>query len=639
MRSTQPVRDAPAACWFGSLKRKENMMFKSMKIPRKLGLSFLAICMSAAVVMIVFFMNITMIDTTTEGNNLSQSIHAKSITLETALLRQNSQLRGYLVTADESYLKSYYEGRDEYDETSLELEKLLPNAKEREQLLRSRTETLAWRKNWGDRLIKQVRAGQRDAAEEEVRNAGKAVLVSAAVLPLRGIRDTEVALIEQNSARQEVAIATARNTLIVGAIALIGISIMLAMLLSRAIARPVAELTGTMGELAAGRNDIAVPDAERRDELGDMARAVLVFRDAAIAKQAAEAEAGRAEAVQRMVVETVSTHLSELASGNLTSEIDREFPSGYATVKTNFNGAITSLRALITSVTDATATIHTGSNEIAQASEDLARRTEANAASLEETSAAVTQMDQRLKATAAAATQTVDRANGAIATVSKGREVAEDAVRAMNRVSESAKGIDSVIEGLDKIAFQTRVLAMNAAVEAGRAGEAGRGFAVVADLVSALAMRAEEEAGHAREQLTATQTDIGDAVTMVQKVDTALANISGDVGEVHALLGRIAEDNQAQSSTIGEVSKTIGTMDHATQQNAAMVEQTSAAARNLVSQITELAGQANRFNVGHAVKYIAAPAHGGRFTEPLRPLPARAAVVRPAASPGEWEAF
>ncbi|WP_430983530.1 methyl-accepting chemotaxis protein, partial [Escherichia coli] len=122
----------------------------------------------------------------------------------------------------------------------------------------------------------------------------------------------------------------------------------------------------------------------------------------------------------------------------------------------------------------------------------------------------------------------VARADGAIATVSGGREIADEAVQAMGRVSESAKGIDSVIEGLDKIAFQTRVLAMNAAVEAGRAGDAGRGFAVVADLVSALAMRAEEEAKRARDQLTVTQSEILSAVGAVQKVDGALVNIAGD---------------------------------------------------------------------------------------------------------------
>jgi methyl-accepting chemotaxis protein len=176
----------------------------------------------------------------------------------------------------------------------------------------------------------------------------------------------------------------------------------------------------------------------------------------------------------------------------------------------------------------------------------------------------------------------------------------------MERVRESATGIDSVIEGLDKIAFQTRVLAMNAAVEAGRAGDAGRGFAVVADLVSSLAMRAEEEAKRARDQLTVTQTDIGAAVQAVRNVDSALADISGDVGEVHTLLGSMATDNQAQSSAISQISVAISAMDQSTQQNAAMVEETSAAARNLTAEVASLAEQAALFKV-HKGSRAAAP--------------------------------
>lgn len=614
-------------------------MLKSMKIPRKLGLSFLTICATAAVVMLVFFTNISAIRSTTDANNLSQSIHAKALALETGLLRQNSQMRGFLVTGDESYLKSYNEGGADYDKTSQELEELLTDPEQEAALRKSREETLAWRKYWGDRLIAKVKSGQRDAAEAEVRAAGKAVLTSNAVLPLRAIKDAQNKLIEENGARQESAIKSALTVLILGAVALIGIAVLLAALLTRSIARPVSGLTKTMVDLAAGKNDAAVPDIDRGDELGDMARAVLVFRDAAVAKQASDAANARADAEQKLVVETLSAQLSELAYGNLTAEIKRDFSGEYAAVKTNFNAAVCELRSLIGTVMQSAETIREGSNEIAQASEDLARRTEANAASLEETSAAVTQMDGRLKATAAAAGRTVDRADGAMATVSGGRSIADEAVHAMSRVADGAKGIDSVIEGLDKIAFQTRVLAMNAAVEAGRAGEAGRGFAVVADLVSALAMRSEEEAARARGQLTATQTDIVSAVEMVQKVDTALADISGDVGEVHKLLGEMASDNQAQSRAITEISTAIGTMDQSTQQNAAMVEETSAAARNLSGEVAALSEQASRFNVGTPRGTRAAKSQIP-FDGPVKQLPAAAvAALQRKNDHDNWQSF
>lgn len=599
------------------------------------------ICVSAAIMMIVFFVNITMIRTSTDQNNLSQSIHAKALALETGLLRQNSQLRGFLVTGDASYLKSYDEGRDEYDRISAELEQQLDDPAQRAAVQKSRDETLAWRSKWGDRLIARVKAGDRDAAQQEVRAAGKGVLVSAAVLPLRDVRDAQVALIEKNSQRQEIAIRSATTALILGGIALIGIAITLAVMLSRMIAGPIGQLTRVMAELAAGKNDIAIPDTARGDELGDMARAVLIFRDAAVAKQAADEASAKAEADQKMVVETVSTHLTELAGGNLTAEITRDFPGDYAAVKTNFNAALDALRGLIASVMQATGSIRTGSSEIARASEDLARRTESNAASLEETAASITQMDGRLKAGATAASRTVERADQAIATVGGGRAVAEEAVQAMGRVSESAKGIDSVIEGLDKIAFQTRVLAMNAAVEAGRAGDAGRGFAVVADLVSALAMRAEEEAKRARDQLSVTQSDIGTAVDAVHKVDGALADISDDVGQVHELLATMAADNLAQSAAITQVSAAIGTMDQATQQNAAMVEQTSAAARNLAEEVSILSEQAGEFNVGEVSKTTLRGV-ATRFTDTPRPLPAAAisALQRPRGDvDGGWQAF
>ena len=156
-------------------------MLNKLNIPRKLSLSFLMICSSAALMMIVFAVNLWMIQSSTEQNNHSQLIYGKVQVLETSLLRQNSQFRGYLVTGDESYLKSYYEGRDEYDAAAKELETLIVNPAHLKLLEEARSETLAWRKNWGDKLIKWTQQGRGEAAVEAVRNAGKAVLVSKAV--------------------------------------------------------------------------------------------------------------------------------------------------------------------------------------------------------------------------------------------------------------------------------------------------------------------------------------------------------------------------------------------------------------------------------------------------------------------------
>ncbi|GAA0731797.1 chemotaxis protein [Sphingomonas sp. ABOLD] len=369
-----------------------------------------------------------------------------------------------------------------------------------------------------------------------------------------------------------------------------GSAMLLGLRYRRAICDPYVTTVVRMEALAAGDLQSEIRFTDYTDCVGRMTKAMFTFRDAAIVQQ-------KMAETQAEVVRVVGEHLAALAQGDLTRPIEERFPTDYETLRENYNGTLDALGALIGAVSRSTESIRTGSVQIASASEELAQRTQSTAANLEQTSAAATQMDQRLRVSAAAAVDTAQSASKAITTVSTGRTMAEEAVNAMTRVSEDAKGIDSVIEGLDKIAFQTRVLAMNAAVEAGRAGEAGRGFAVVADLVSALAMRAEEEAKRAKEQLTVTQTGILSAVDVVRRVDGALIDISGNVQTVHELVERMAADNQEQSSAITEITGAIASMDHGTQQNAAMVEEASAAARNLSAEVSILAENAAKFTV------------------------------------------
>lgn len=395
------------------------------------------------------------------------------------------------------------------------------------------------------------------------------------------------------TAEASARLGTIAMVLVIGTLLLsAGASLVFGRLVRSRLVQPLLGLIDAMRRMAAGDREVVLPTGNAGSELGALAGAMGEFRDqlkAADQRTAAQAQ---------LIVESLGGGLKQMSRGDLTAEITTALEPPFAELKSDFNAAVAALRELIGAVGGSTATIRVSSNEIARASSDLARRTEETASSLGRAAQSITEMNNRLQATADAAATTVSRADGAIGTVATGRAVADEAVTAMQRVASSAERIDAVIEGLNKIAFQTRVLAMNAAIEAGRAGEVGRGFAVVADLVSALAKRAEEEAAQARDQLSVTQSDIGAAVASVERVDGALAAITTDVEQVHKLLGEIATDNAVQASAIGDINAEIGKMDMATQQNAAMVEQTSAAARQLSNEVGQLAEQAGRFVVG-----------------------------------------
>lgn len=334
--------------------------------------------------------------------------------------------------------------------------------------------------------------------------------------------------------------------------------------------------------------------AGRSEMVAALTKAALLDMELSISVYFEEAAAERNRAIA-----TLDAALARLADGDLAEDVGG-LPAAFASLERSYNMTLANLRATIGSVVQASGTIQGGSHDIAAASEDLARRMESNAAALEQTAAALGQIEARVRTTASGARETLTIADEARVAMVQGKDGASDAVQTMNVVHESARGIDTVIEGVDKIAFQTRVLAMNAAVEAGRAGEAGRGFAVVADLVRALAMRAEEEARKAREGLSATQSEIELAVGAVSRVDDVLNGVASQFERVHALIAQMSDDNAAQSSAISEINTVVGTMDQATQQNASMIEQNTVSARSLHGDATRLATQAARFQVRQA---------------------------------------
>lgn len=322
-----------------------------------------------------------------------------------------------------------------------------------------------------------------------------------------------------------------------------------------------------------------------------LTKAALIDMEMSISIYFEEAAVERNNAITKL-----DDALERLAKGDLAQDVVG-LPVAFASLERSYNQTLANLRTIIGSVVEASSTIQRESRDIATASEDLARRMESNAAALEETAVTMVQIEDRVRTTAADAQETLTIADEALAAMELGKEGANGAMLTMQAVHENARGIDTVIEGVDKIAFQTRVLAMNAAVEAGRAGEAGRGFAVVADLVRALAMRAEDEAQKAREGLSATQSDIAIAVEAVGQINGALQGVATKFERVHSLIAQMSADNAAQSNAISEINMAVNSMDTATQQNAVMIERTSSSAHTLHNDAERLAAHAGQFQV------------------------------------------
>ncbi|WP_066531923.1 methyl-accepting chemotaxis protein [Erythrobacter sp. CCH5-A1] len=565
-------------------------MLDRMNIPRRLGVSFVLLNVVAAAVMIACGVSLAMISSVTAKNTASQEILADVLSLETSLLRQNSQLRGFLVTADKSYLKSYYEGRDDYDKASKALETALAGSPLVEKVRISREETLKWRRDWGDKYVAVVKAGNRDAAQEAIRAAGKKVLVSDAVNPLRDIRDAQHAAIDAQSARQESVIMLAWIALGLGGSILIGLALVLARALAGSIARPIAALTSAVTELSKGATDINIPGTERSDELGAMAQAMLVFRDAAVERQRAVAE--REEAVAR-----IGRHLAAVAQSDLTVRLSG-MPPAFQSLADDFNVAMDRLSGAMGAVNESIGAINLTSSEIEHAMTDLASRSEDQAARLQLSSSTMASLSANIEANASLAVGVSGSMRQAREEAETGGEVVGRAIDAMGQIETASEEISEITAMIDNIAFQTNLLALNAGVEAARAGEAGKGFSVVANEVRALSMRATEAASEIKKRVEAVGVHVRTGVSLVHETGSALETIISRVGDVTEAVSRIADAVSEQSVALRNVSETIGAMDKMTQQNAAMVEETNAATKNLNHEARQLAGTFAGFRIG-----------------------------------------
>jgi methyl-accepting chemotaxis protein len=400
--------------------------------------------------------------------------------------------------------------------------------------------------------------------------------------------------------------------LFVGMLAVTGF---LTFVIALSITRPIGQLVTTMGELAKGHNDVDVQGTERGDEIGQMARAVLVFRDAAVEKirlegesaeqrRAAEEERRRnseaqakAAAEQAAAVEALASGLAKVSDGDLRVRLKDGFTDTYRQLRDDFNTTVERLHETIQAIATSTREVAGTAAEISTSTTDLSQRTEEQAAGLEETSASMEQISATVKKNAENAQQANQFPVGTREVADRGGQVVAQAVSAMARIEESSRKISDIISVIDEIARQTNLLALNAAVEAARAGEAGRGFAVVASEVRSLAQRSSQAAKDIKDLITNSSGQVQEGVELVNRAGASLTEITDSIKRVVEIVSEIASASGEQSTGIDQVNTALTQMDEVTQQNSALVEQNAAAAKSLEQQSQSMEQRASFFRV------------------------------------------
>jgi len=431
-------------------------------------------------------------------------------------------------------------------------------------------------------------------------------------------------LLELNELQKKIALESADNALetyhratwlsILGVgVALAAMAIILTMLV-RSVAAPIGTMTNALDRLARGDLQASVPTDDRRDEVGKLATAMTTLRD-----QLAAAERAKQEQAN-LIVGSIGDGLDKLAHGDLTARVEAELTGVFAKLKTDFNNAMESLSRTLGAVSQATGGVHTGAGEISQASNDLSRRTEQQAASLEETAAAMDEITATVRASAESAVRANKATAQARSEAQQSGAVVSRAMQAMAGIEKASAEISEIISVIDGIAFQTNLLALNAGVEAARAGDAGKGFAVVASEVRALAQRSADAARDVKARITASSEQVEAGVSLVSETGAALNRIIAAVAEVDGLVADITTAAEQQAAGLQQVNTAVAEMDGVTQQNAAMVEEATAASRSLAAEADQLAQHIGRFRLGTQPVAVAA-------SNPVHKLQARAGTA------------
>lgn len=419
------------------------------------------------------------------------------------------------------------------------------------------------------------------------------------------VEDDLIQLLELNndggaalSIRSEQIYTQSQKLMLIAAFASLIITSILASLLMRTFVTPLSEMSAAVKKLVEGDLEIQIKGTARGDELGSLARALDRFKILYIDEQhRAHADLVKANETNATIT-AIGEGLSALAHGKLNHRVTADITGPLSQLHVDYNEVLQKLFLTLKEIMDEFRIIKSGANEIVHASADLSERTDKQAKSLAVTASTLQEFSRSVQIAADNSKKTSCRLTRARTSAENVDETARSAVVAMRNIASSSREMNEIITTIDGLAFQTNLLALNAGVEAARAGTSGAGFAVVANEVRSLAQRSAEAAKSIRDLVSTSDAMINEGVTLVENSGEALQTIVSEVGEVSDLMDEIALAAEGQAAGITEISAMVASMDRSTQQNAAMVEQSTACSQNLSDATERLFRQLSFFDLG-----------------------------------------